>query len=214
MKYIIKYNNKYKSFSVFKAEVLEVFKEEAKVKYNNKIEIKSLREIYDNFEEAKIIAKERTIIKNFKISNKNKNNKCVCSICGRKMDVSEATVDHIIPIKKFKSVYNLSDIRDNEEIHRACFDESNLQIACKPCNQTKKTIPADLNMILERKARSLNCLKKNKMVNGKSRQVGNYAKVGSYVSNSKRHNRNAYDDEFAYEMCKRDSRIIPLNLIL
>ena len=75
MKYIIKYNNNYKSFSVFKVEVLEVFKEEAKVKYNNKIEIKSLREIYDNFEKAKIIAKERTIIKNFKISSKNKNNR-------------------------------------------------------------------------------------------------------------------------------------------
>ena len=72
----------------------------------------------------------------------------------------------------------------------------------------------DINLILEHKARVLNCLKKNKRINGRSRSVGNYAKVGSYVSNSKKHNKNAYDDFFAYEICKRDSRIIPLNLIL
>ena len=214
MKYIIKYNSKYRSFSVYNVEVLGVNKEQAKIKYNNKIEVKQLKEIYDSFDEAKIVAKERTIIRKFKLSNKNKNNQCECNICGRKVDISEATVDHIVPIKKFKSVYNLSNIREDEDIHRLCFDESNLQIACKQCNQAKRTLPDDINIILERKARSLNCLKKNKMINGKSRQVGNYAKVGSYVSNSKKHNKNAYDDIFAYEICKRDSRIIPLNLIL
>ena len=214
MKYIIKYNNKYRSFSVYAVEVLEVNNEEVKVKYNNKIEIKQLNEVYSSYEEAKIIAKERTIIRRFKLSNKNKNNQCTCAICGRKIDVSEATVDHIVPIKKFKNVYNLSNIREDEGIHRMCFDESNLQIACKQCNKAKRALPDDVNSILERKARSLNCLKKNKMINGKSRQVGNYAKVGSYVSNSKKHNKNAYDDVFAYEICKRDSRIIPLNLIL
>ena len=130
------------------------------------------------------------------------------------MDISEATVDHIVPIKKFKEVYNLSNIRENEEVHKLCFDESNLQIACRQCNQAKKTLPDDINLILEHKARVLNCLKKNKRINGRSRSVGNYAKVGSYVSNSKKHNKNAYDDFFAYEICKRDSRIIPLNLIL
>jgi len=212
--YIIKYNSRYRSFSVHNAEILEVNKDVAKVKYNNKIEEKSLKEVYDSFDTAKIIANERTIIRNFKLSHKNKNNQCECNICGRKVDVSEVTVDHIIPIKKFKTVYNLADIREDEDIHRLCFDESNLQIACKQCNRAKRAIPDNLNSILERKARSLNCLKKNKMINGKSRQVGNYAKVGSYVSNSKRHNKNAYDDEFAYEICKRDSRIIPLNLIL
>lgn len=214
MKYIIKYNSKYKNFSVYNVEVLEVNKEQVKVKYNNKVEIKSLKEVYDSFDEARIVAKERTIIRKFKLSNKNKNNQCECNICGSKVDLSEATVDHIVPIKKFKSVYNLSDIREDEEIHKLCFDESNLQIACKQCNQAKRTLPDDINLILERKARSLNCLKKNKMINGKSRQVGNYAKVGSYVSNSKKHNKNAYDDIFAYEICRRDSRIIPLNLIL
>ncbi len=214
MKYIIKYNSKYKNYSVFNAEVLEVTKDHAKVKYNNKTEVKPLREVYDSFEEAKMIARERTFIKKFKLSQKNKNNQCTCSICGRKVHISKITVDHIIPIKKFKKVYNLSDIREDAEVHRLCFDESNLQLACELCNQAKKTLPDNVNIILERKARVLNCLKKNKMVNGKSRQVGNYAKVGSYVSNSKRHNKNAYDDLFAYEICKRDSRIIPLNLIL
>ncbi|MBP3931173.1 MAG: HNH endonuclease [Peptostreptococcaceae bacterium] len=214
MKYIIKYNSKYKGFSVYNVEILEINRGQVKVKYNNKIEVKSLNEIYDSFDKAKIVAKERTAIRKFKLSHKNKNNQCECSICGRKVDVSEVTVDHIVPIKKFKDVYNLSNIRDDEEVHRLCFDESNLQIACKQCNQAKKTLPDNVNLIIERKARSLNCLKKNKMINGKSRQVGNYTKVGSYVSNSKRHNRNAYDDMFAYEICKRDSRIIPLNLIL
>lgn len=213
-KYIIKYNGKYKNFSVFKAEILETTKESAKVKYSNKIEIKPLNEIYDSYDEAKIIAKERTLIKNFKLKHKNKHNQCTCSICGRKVDVSLVTVDHIIPVKKFKEVYELSDIREDIDVHRLCFDESNLQIACKQCNQAKKTLPDDVNMILERKARVLNCLKKNKRINGRSRYVGNYAKVGSYVSNSKKYNKNAYDDFFAYEICKRDSRIIPLNLIL
>lgn len=214
MKYIIKYNSRYKNYSVFKVEVLEKTNDKVKVKYNGRIELKALDEVYNSYDIAKVAAKERAYIRKFKLANKNKDNKCTCAICNRKVDISEATVDHIVPIKKFKEVYNLSNIRENEEVHKLCFDESNLQIACRQCNQAKKTLPDDINLILEHKARVLNCLKKNKRINGRSRSVGNYAKVGSYVSNSKKHNKNAYDDFFAYEICKRDSRIIPLNLIL
>ena len=209
--YIIKYNAKYKNYSVFKVEILEKSKESANIKYNNRIESRPIEEIYESYNSAKVAAKERTSIKKFKLAHKDKNNQCTCSICGRKVDISVATVDHIVPVKKFKEAYNLSDIREDAEVHRLCFDESNLQIACKQCNQAKKTLPDNVNIIIERKARVLNCLKKNKRI---SRQVGNYAKVGSYVSNSKKHNKNAYDDFFAYEICKRDSRVIPLNLIL
>ena len=214
MKYVVKYNNKYRNFWVYTVEVLEVNNSYAKVKCNNKIEEKSLNEIYDDFELAKIRAKDRTVIRRFKLANKNKNNQCTCAICGTKVSAHEATVDHIVPIKKFKNAYGLSDIREDEDVHRLCFAESNLQIACKQCNQAKKALPDNVNIILERKARVLNCLKKNKMVNSKSRQVGNYKKVGSFVSNSRKHNKNAYDDLFAYEICKRDSRVIPLNIIL
>ena len=212
--YIVKFNSKYKNFSVLNVGVLEQNEKETTVKFSNKIEKRPTCDVYTDFDYARIVARERTAVRRFKMENKDSKNQVVCAICGTKVDVAESTVDHIVPIKKFKEAYELNDIREDESVHRLCFDDSNFQIACKLCNSAKKSLSDSVNLMLDKKARTLNCLKKGKRANGKSRMVKNYNKVGSYVSNSKRHNRNAYDDFFAYEICKRDSRVIPLNLIL
>ena len=214
MNYIVKFNSKYKNYSVINVEIIDKYDKETVVKFNGRVETRPTEDVYDDFNYARIVARERTVIRRFKLSSKNSKNQCVCAICGTKVDVAESTVDHIVPIKKFKETYELKDIREDEMIHRLCFDESNFQIACKQCNRAKKSLSDSVNMLLDKKARKLNCFKKNKRANGKSRTVKNYNKVGSFVSNSPKHNRNAYDDFFAYEICKRDSRIIPLNLIL
>ena len=60
---------KYDGFTVFVDGGL--INDKVKVKYNGRIELKALDEVYNSYDIAKVAAKERAYIRKFKLANKN-----------------------------------------------------------------------------------------------------------------------------------------------
>ena len=172
--------------------------------------------IYNSREEANMAKKEIQITRDFKNKSANKQGYCVCEYCNKKIHKSSATIDHIIPLKHFGGRRKLrEDIKKWEE---AWDVETNIVIACKECNEEKAIMPLKIFESglekLERKAAILN-LKKIKKSGIECYGYENNRKVGFGISTSqyskigKKHN-----DYSAMYLAQKDSRIIPLNLIL
>lgn len=106
--------------------------------------------LYD-YEEAKIKCKEYKIKIEFKEKMKNKDGNWQCSYCKKIIEEeNECTIDHIKPKAYFKN--KLTGEYYSEESWKECWDESNLDITCKICNNSKGNLPEFKNNEINEKA--------------------------------------------------------------
>jgi len=140
--------------------------------------------LYTSYEEAHRVSCERLIIYNFKQNKKNKYGNWICSSCGRYIDKKDVTVDHLIPILKFKKNGKYRDKQSWE----TCWREDNLTIMCADCNLNK----------------SYMSIKKHLTLNKKS----------TYVKLTSIKKRKSKIKTKSVELARRDSRFLDTNVIL
>lgn len=176
-------------FSIRKVEIsykeLKTNQEKIKVRLENGSVIYLKKDwFYKSYEEAYRISCERLITYNFKESRKNKYGKWVCSSCGRHISKKEVTVDHLIPILKFKENGKYKD----EHSWKLCWDEDNLTIMCINCNANKSYMSIKKHLTLNKKSTyiKLKSIKRRK----------NKIKIKNI------------------ELARRDSRLLDTNVIL
>lgn len=178
-----------------------------KITYNNKKELCSNSNIFDNYEEAKLSKREYNIARNFKRKHSSKG-VMTCTHCGKKG--KDLTVDHI---KSLKQHGGKREIRKDLHKWEECWNEDNLQILCSSCNKIKNTMSQSkferyINKI-DKKAKCM-CNKKNKKMALGSTQ---YFKASFGLGTSKYNKKNInYSYEVLERMAKMDSRTIYLNL--
>ena len=116
--------------------------------------------IYNSYKDAMRISQERLIAYNFKESKKNNYRNWVCSSCGRHVNKKDVTVDHLIPILKFKK----NGKYKNKESWELCWSNSNLTIMCTDCNFNKSYMSIKKHLTLNKKSTyvKLTSLKKRK----------------------------------------------------
>ena len=102
---------------------------------------------YKTYEEAQRVSVERLISYNFKQNNKSEDGRWVCSSCGRHVEKNEVTIDHLIPILKFKKNGRYID----KQNWAMCWSEDNLTIMCTDCNSNKRSTYIKLSSIKKRK---------------------------------------------------------------
>ena len=139
---------------------------------------------YKTYEEAQRVSVERLISYNFKQNNKSEDGRWVCSSCGRHVEKNEVTIDHLIPILKFKKNGRYID----KQNWAMCWSEDNLTIMCTDCNSNK----------------SYMSIKKHLTLNKKS----TYIKLSS-IKKRKRKIKTK-----SFELARRDSRVLDTNVIL
>ena len=140
--------------------------------------------LYTSYKEAQRVSCERLITYNFKKSKRNKYGNWVCSSCGRHTDKNDTTVDHLIPILKFKKNGKYRDKQSWE----TCWREDNLTIMCTDCNFNKSYMSIKKHLTLNKRSTyvKLTSIKKRKSkINAKS-----------------------------IELARRDSRFLDANVIL
>lgn len=159
--------------------------ERIKVHLNNGNEIYLKKDwFYKTYKEAQRVMDERFIAHNFKESKKNEYGMWVCSSCGRHIGKDDVTIDHLIPVLKFKRNGKYKD----KDSWRLCWQEDNLTIMCVDCNSNKSHMS----------------IKKHLTLNKKS----TYAKLYSVKK------RKGKIKTKSFELARRDSRLLDTNVIL
>lgn len=204
--YIISYDNSSNNFKLSKVNIIKRNKDNSLILLDNKDKMEvSNSNLYKDREIALLVAKERNIIRNFKTKYKKRK----CSICNKKIQPGLITVDHIVPKAYFKKLNSGKDIRTDIELWSECWNFKNLQICCESCNQNKADSNEQYLNKIDYYARTFN-LKKLKQES--SSIHGRVKKIGHKVSTSKKYS-NAFKHLEALEICKKDGREIPLQLI-
>lgn len=139
---------------------------------------------YKTYGEAHRVSCERLIKYNFKESKKNKYGNWECSSCGRHIGKKDVTVDHLIPILKFKKDGKYKD----EDSWKLCWGEDNLTIMCVDCNANKGYMSIKKHLTLNKKSTYVKLITIKK-------------KKGKIKTNS-------------MKLAIRDSRILDTNVIL
>jgi len=103
---------------------------------------------YRTIDEANRVSCERLIKYNFKESKKNKYGNWTCASCGRHVGKENVTVDHLIPILKFKKNGKYKDKKSWE----MCWSEDNLTIMCVDCNSNKGYMSIKKHLTLNKKS--------------------------------------------------------------
>lgn len=186
---VLKNNGSEVKFSIRKIKIgykeLKTNKDKVRVVLPNGEEMCLKKDwFYKSYDEAYRVSCERLITHNFKESRKNEYGKWVCSSCGRHISRKETTVDHLIPILKFKEN---GKYKDKDSWHM-CWSEDNLTIMCVNCNTNKSYMSIKKHLTLNKKSTyvKLKTIKKKK----------NKIKTKSI------------------ELARRDSRLLDANVIL
>lgn len=207
-KYITLYDVTFNNIRVFKVSVLEVYKNNSLILLGNDSKMSiSNNDIYEDRDVAIIVAKERNIIRKFK--SKYKKNRC--SLCNAKIKPKSITVDHIVPKAYFKELNGGKDIRTNLELWNECWNSKNLQICCESCNKNKAASNDQYLQEIDHYARILNLNKLKQESLSHNRRV---RKIGHKIPTSNKYNNNAFSIVKALEVSRKDSRNIPIELIL
>ena len=140
--------------------------------------------LYTSYKEACRVSCERLITYNFKQSRKNKYGNWICSSCGRHIDKKNTTVDHLIPILKFKKNGKYRD----EHSWKTCWSEDNLTIMCADCNLNKSYMSIKKHLTLNKRA--------------------------TYVKLTSIKKRKSKIKTRSMELARRDSRFLDANVIL
>lgn len=167
-------------------------------------------DIYHSMQECKAAKAEVNLKKKFRKRHANKKGYMTCAKCGCKG--KHLTVDHIVPVSSFGGY---KAVRRDLELWLEVWDESNLQILCKDCNQVKDTMSQEefdeydmkkiykRGMILSNKKNSL--MAKDKM---QAHKVGYGVSTSCYSIDSE------LDTNILMKLAKMDSRILYPELIL
>lgn len=180
---------------------------EVEILSTNVRELHPFENVYFTHQEAEMVLKEITKIKDYKKRRRNKQGLYTCACCGTKSEL--ITVDHITPLKDFGGRRN---VRKDINLWNKAWSFNNFQLLCEECNQFKDDKRQDIFLrtidAIDKRARELNNskkIKKNVNVKTPANKIGYGIATSKYADNKK---------DMAEYFAKADSNILRLDMIL
>lgn len=167
-KFFVYYNKGAKKYETRKADIIKETKDSYIIKVDNQKISKRKESFYSDRAYTDIVKKEMITSKTLKKKTFKGKRYITCPVCGKRIDINHATVEHLIPKSFFselaKERHSEDDLRNVPELWLQCWNYNNLILLCEDCNKQKGSSRRVLDGYIGMKAykqKKYECLSRN-----------------------------------------------------
>lgn len=140
-KFFVYYNRGNGRYETREANIVGETEDNYAIEIDNKVIYKRKESFYNDRAYTDIVKKEMITSKIVKKNFFKGKRYMKCPTCGKKIDASKATIEHLVPKAFFleiaKEKYGEDDLRKVPDLWKQCWNFQNLSVVCEDCNKRK-----------------------------------------------------------------------------